>query len=438
MKTNWWRRLTGRDNTEESGTLSEINGAAMAIVEAGHAFSEESYSKAVNRSSDQEAHQEDAASRPWIVTRIAETETVSLISPEFLMDTTQTKESEPFLQPDMREQINAQQEFKEEPVADELIEETESEIAVQEKQQDGLQDALQKGMAVKMRDLQARANGWVYRDIPVMVYGVDVKNCADPSAREEFYHRVHLIDCCSELQNPEQHAMVGIDYESIQGSTDNIEFELCHDCLCHVNYLDYRHRARTEREEFLQFFSFSHYVMMQGSEFFTDKKFRIWPEHSHIQTIKPEGHGETGTCCSCGWQCSEHEAVLLSEKQCDELGLPQDTCVLCAQEQLETPFIIPGGLAERLYRDRFQKLQPEVSDWQTLRLHLDKSWHNLTYCLQREKAPLPELYLSVSEIDVVPTMAWPQLKRAIVVEVNDQMNDAEWDFWSRKDVLASF
>lgn len=432
---NWWRKLTGRGNAEESDTLADINGAAMAIVESGNVYSDEAYSKLTISSSDKNETQIEVKSKPWIVTRVSETEPVPLIVPDPLIDR-EFKEN-----PGSTREINdVEVEFNHPLIQeedDELVVDAEQEKVIQEKQQDDLQDALQKGLAIKLRDLESNTNGWAYRDIPVMVYGVDVKTCADPTARQEFYHRVHLIDCCTELQNPEQHAMIGVDYESLQGNSEDIEFELCHDCLCHVNYLDYRHRARTDREEFLQYFNFAHYVMMQGSEFFKDRKFRIWPEKSHLKAIKTVDLQETNTCECCGWEMG-NESYLLSEEQCNELGIAPNSCILCAQEHSGTSVMIPGALSETLYQERFRQLNPDVRDWQTLRLHLDKSWHSLTYCLQREKAPLPELYFVISEVGVVAPMAWPQLSRAIVVEANEEMNQGGWDIWSRKDVLASF
>lgn len=400
MNINWLRRLTGREHTTRSGSLTAANKMALAHAGAG------SYGG------------DDIPSR-------AEIEAAHLPTAADLLEADLADDG-------FSAQVQARKGTNRSRSKAKI-----RKHARQHNDPDDFQATLRQGLPVTLGDLKIRSAGWLYRDIPVMVFAVDVEARFNPTERQAFFYRVHLTDCCAELHNPERRAMVATDYRALQNLAKNGGFELCHDCLRSDNYLDYSHRAHSERDAFLRYFSFPHYVMTHGSDYFPDRNIRLWPDRAPLRPLAPAAQGEPLECTGCGWTIYVEDRYLLSDEQCDALGLSYHTCVLCAQRQADVPVILPGGLAETLYRQRFTQLRPAINDWQTVRLHLDKSWHGLTYCLQRQNIPLPALYTPVDDKLVAP-MAWPDLKKAVTAEAIAGGIATDWEIWSRAMVLETF
>lgn len=304
-------------------------------------------------------------------------------------------------------------------------------------QTDELMASLKSGMPVKLGNLKAVEAGWMYQGIPVMVFAVATDRGGNPTARQTFFYRVHLSACCAELEDPEQLVMIGTDYSTLQALAEKGQFAVCHDCLQTCNYLDYSHRAHSERDEFVTQFSFPHYVASRGSEYFRDRTIRQWSDSTPLQPLGVVAPGEPVNCASCGWTIYADDHYLLSDCQASALKLPHHTCVLCANEALDGTVVLPRGSAESIYHKRFIQLQPEVNNWRAVRRHLDRSWHSLTYCLQRHNVQVPELYAKVAD-DLIAPITWPTFKRAIVADTSQGIASKEWDVWTRAEVLKRF
>lgn len=297
---------------------------------------------------------------------------------------------------------------------------------------------LQKGLFVPISQLQRNQIGWSYRKSPVMIYGIG-KNIKE----------VHISRSCPVIQQESQWAWVGSDINQTQ--QDNLVW--CEDCLKSLNYQQYSHLSNEDKKVIKENFSFLKLVQQHAHEYFNSSKLKLWkpgeslialPEESQ-QDNQEEDQEEDSTqsCQLCTWSLPSHSRFLITGQQAQEFGCNQSHCILCMQEQLDFPLVIPIKLRWQALQARFDYFNGICENWAQLRFHIDKSWHPLIDIMRQQGIARPSLYQAITcegYITMVATIVWKERKRAILpdgFDTNIQLPN-DWDFWSYSQVLDSF
>lgn len=306
---------------------------------------------------------------------------------------------------------------------------------------------LRNGICVAIEELQHDQQGWLYRGIPVMVFGVDVEACEDLDVRSEFKRKIHLLSCCHALDQHTQLVWVGTDVHQLQSEDLHSPLDLCDACLTQLNYYGYSHLDRDDQREIKSDFDFQRFTALYSTEYFKDGPDRYWNELGGVEVCSDDFLSGKD-CQICGYQ-STKPGHILSKEYTNNRG---EVCIPCAHRSVDTPLLISSERANEIYPSRLKQLSAPVESWEQLRQHLKHAWHGLSYHLQVQGLDLPELYRAIdvghqnSDIEstvvetLVATLYWEDSHRGIVDEFQKSVApDIEGvDIWAMQEVLKNF
>lgn len=317
-----------------------------------------------------------------------------------------------------------------------------------------LEQALTRGLEVTLADLELCSGGWLYRGQPVLVYGVDVVKCEDSALRSEFFHRLHLSDCCGALENPKQRVWIASQQETIELPGQESALVPCEYCLAQVDYSGFRQLSALERKALSQGFDFKRHLSRHSDRFFPVTEPSLWRAGSPLTTLEMAEPGSVGACDFCQWPQPSLAGWALSMRQSQELVGRDHCCLLCAQHQAQALVIAPehdllqacearyGYWLADIEREaseldgNIQEVSEPVLAWDQVALHLPLSWQKVLTPLQQ--LDTPKLYYRFAGYDGVAVMAWPEHRRGIIGRDQDRGQLPEgWQFWTLAEVLES-
>ncbi|GLS27195.1 hypothetical protein [Marinibactrum halimedae] len=245
-----------------------------------------------------------------------------------------------------------------------------------------LEATLATGMEVCIKDLTPTPAGWLYRQIPVMVFGVYVKECDDLALRKEFYHRVHLSACCGALEESSQTVWIGTNLQKLQCPWTSEPLRLCEFCL-NKSHADAPFAKSTEEyQHWQQTRPFEQHVSAFSQYYFPqthlDEKIQYWQSESTIRSLthkaaSPEPTNKTTLCHRCGWETNVDDEsrqrstpqphplpTIINDELASTLNVSKNTCLPCAQHTTSVAISLPEQENIELHRRRFHALKAQA------------------------------------------------------------------------------
>ncbi|WP_308363740.1 MULTISPECIES: hypothetical protein [unclassified Microbulbifer] len=283
---------------------------------------------------------------------------------------------------------------------------------------------LRAGIQVSLGELEPCAAGWRYRGHPVMVFGAEAPELAEPERRRDFFSLVHLFPCCGALENDERSVWVATDLASLNEAQSQGPLNVCRTCL----------DASAGRGSASAEFDFPAHVRSHADSYFSASACH-WKPGANPLPLQPPAAEAEGSCPNCGC-ASEEPGWQLSARDAEQLALPEGICLLCAERQVDgclhlgETALLEAAWARYHYLVA-QAAQTPAPSWKLAEAILPMAWQPLLRSLQ-QMLPPPELFYPIEE-GVPPTvLAWPALSRGIVVDEALALEGVSgWSLWSR-------